>query len=181
MKGDPQRVKRAAEAVGSQVKAQAASKMKGVSQELLQKGQVPKDLLGMNDAMMEGIYGQAYRLYNTGKYRDACQLFRLLIMLNTSEPKYIMGLAACFHMLKEYKSAVETYLLAAMIEPDNPVPHFHASDCYIQSNNQVSALVSLEMAVKRAGKKPQFATLKDRALLTIQSLKKEILEKQGTK
>lgn len=181
MKGDSQRVKRAAEAVGDQVKNQASSKMKGATKELLQKGQVPKDLLGMNDAMMEGIYGQGYRLYNTGKYRDASQLFRLLIMLNASEPKYIMGLAACFHMLKEYKSAVETYLIAAMVEPDNPVPHFHSSDCYMQMNNNISALVALEMAVKRAGKKPQYATLKDRALLTIQSLKKDISGRQEAK
>ncbi len=179
MKGDPQRVKRAAEEVGEELEAQASAKMKGVADELLQKGQVPKDLLGINDAMMEGIYGQAYRLYNTGKYRDACQLFRLLIMLNASEAKYTMGLAACFHMLKEYRSAVETYAICGILDPNDPVPHFHSSDCYIQMGNPMAALISLEMAVKRAGNKPQFATLKDRALLTIQSLKKEIAEKQN--
>lgn len=181
MKGDPQRVKRAAEAVGEEVGDQTSVKMEGMAGEMLQKGQIPKDLLGINEAMMEGIYGQAYRLYNTGKYRDACQLFRLLIMLNASESKYTMGLAACFHMLKEFRNAVGTYAICGMLDPENPIPHFHASDCYIQMGDMMAALIALQMAVKRSGNKEQYATLKDRALLTIQSLKKEIAEGEGLK
>lgn len=181
MKGDPQRVKRAAETVGAEMGEEVSAKMKGMAGELLQKGQVPKDLLGINDAMMEGIYGQAYRLYNTGKYRDAMQLFRLLIMLNASEAKYTMGLAACFHMLKDFRSAVETYAICGMLDPSNPIPHFHASDCYIQMGDMLAALISLEMAVKRSGNKPEYATLKDRALLTMQSLRKEVAGGQGAK
>lgn len=179
MKGDPQRVKRAAETVGSEIAEESSTKMKGMAGEVLQKGQVPKDILGINDAMMEGIYGQAYRLYNTGKYKDAMQLFRLLIMLNASETKYTMGLAACFHMLKEYRSAVETYAICGVLDMTNPIPHFHASDCYIQMGDPLAALVSLEMAIKRSGNKPEYATLKDRALLTIQSLRKDVAGGQG--
>ncbi len=159
-----------------ELEAQASSNMNEAVDELLQKGETPKDTLGMNDAQVEGLYGQAYRLYNTGKYQDACQLFRLLIMLNASEPKYTMGLAASYHMLKEFKTAIETYNICATLDPTNPLPHYHASDCYIQTNNILTAVVALEMAVKRAGNKPQYATLKDRALLTIENLKKELWE-----
>jgi type III secretion system low calcium response chaperone LcrH/SycD len=85
-----------------------------------------------------------------------------------------MGLAACFHMMKEYKNAVSTYAICGVIDPDNPIPHYHASDCYIHMNDPVSALIALEMAIKRAGDKPEYQMLKDRALLSIESLKKEI-------
>ena len=129
--------------------------------------------------MVEGIYGQAYRLYNTGKYKEAAQIFRLLIMINSTEPKYAMGLAACFHLMKDYKSATNTYSLIGIIDPQNPIPFYHSSDCFMQMGDQASALVMLEMAIKRAGEKPEFRTLKDRAILTAESLKKELAKMQA--
>jgi len=174
MKGDVQRVKRAAESVGQKIGERGGEKVSEMVRAGATQGGLPKDLLGINDGMIETIYGQAYRLYNTGKYKDASQMFRLLIMLNPTESKYSMGLAACFHMLKEYASAIELYTICGTLDPENPVPHFHASDCYLQMDNPISALVSLEMAVKRAGEKPQFSTLRDRALLTISSVKEKI-------
>lgn len=133
-----------------------------------------KDTLGISDESAEGIYGQAYLLYNTGRYRDAGEIFRLLVMMNATEPKYLIGLAACYHMMKEYQSAGSTYNLTSIIDPENPVPYFHASDCYLQLGDKVSAASMLEMAVKKAGARPQFATLKQRAEITLSTIKKEI-------
>lgn len=135
-----------------------------------------KDILGVTDESAEGIYGQAYLLYNTGRYRDAGEVFRLLIALNSTEPKYLIGLAACYHMMKEYQSAGSTYNLASIIDPENPIPFFHASDCYLQLGDKASAASMLEMAVKRAVNKPQYATLKQRAEITLDTLKKEIAQ-----
>lgn len=136
-----------------------------------------KDTLGINDETAEGIYGQAYLLYNTGRYRDAGEVFRLLVMMNATEPKYLIGLAACYHMMKDYQAAGSTYNLASIIDPENPIPFFHASDCYLQLGDKVSAASMLEMAVKRAGAKPQFATLKQRAEITLDTIKKELTKK----
>jgi type III secretion system low calcium response chaperone LcrH/SycD len=174
MKGEQYQIKKATEELGTAVGKEKAKDFQNVAAKVVQQGMMPKDMMGLSDAMVEGIYGQAYRLYNTGKYRDASQLFRLLIMLNSAEPKYAMGLAACFHMMKDYKNAVSTYTICGVVDPDNPIPHYHASDCYIHMEDPVSALIALEMAVKRAGNKPEFQMIKDRALLTIESLKKEI-------
>lgn len=174
MKGDRQQLKKVTEKIAAELDKEKSKEYQALVSKVVQQGVAPKDVMGLSDAMVEGIYGQAYRLYNTGKYKDAIQLFRLLIMLNASEARYTMGLAACFHMLKQYKNAVETYTLCAILDPENPIPHFHASDCYIQTGDHLSALIALEMAVKRAGEKPQYQTLRDRALLTIESLKKEI-------
>lgn len=177
MKGEQQQIKKAAEKIGGDIKEGEAQTMKAAIEKATQKGTSPKDALGLTDAMVEGIYGQAYRLYNTGKYKEASQIFRLLLMLNATEPKYAMGLAACFHMLKEYKSAIDTYSIVAVIDPQSPIPFYHTSDCFIQIGDPVSAIIALEVAVKRAGDKPEFHTLKDRALLTIEGLKKDISKK----
>lgn len=174
MKGEQQQIKKATEELGATLSKEKSKDLKNVAAKVVNEGAIPKDILGLSDAMVEGIYGQAYRLYNTGKYKDASQLFRLLIMLNSTEPKYAMGLAACFHMLKEFKNAVSTYAICGVIDPENPIPHYHASDCYLHLQDPVSALIALEMAVKRAGDKPEYQTLKDRAMLTIESLKQEV-------
>jgi type III secretion system low calcium response chaperone LcrH/SycD len=171
MKGEQHQVKKAVEEMGANIGKEKGDEIKSVAAKVVQQGMMPKDMMGLSDAMVEGIYGQAYRLYNTGKYRDASQLFRLLIMLNSTEPKFAMGLAACFHMLKEYKNAVSTYAICGVIDPENPIPHYHASDCYIHLEDPTSALIALEMAIQRAGGRAEYQTLKDRAKMTMASLK----------
>ncbi|MEX1012459.1 MAG: SycD/LcrH family type III secretion system chaperone [Waddliaceae bacterium] len=174
MKGDQKEMLEAVEKLGKSLGEEKKKDLDRVSREVLEKQLLPKNALGMNDSTIEGLYGQAFRLYNSGKYKDASHLFRLLIMLDSTEPRYTHGLAACFHMMKDYKNAVHLYTLCSVFEPKNPVPHYHASDCYMQIGDKVSAMVSLEMAIKRAGDKAEFKTLKDRAQMTLKSLEKEL-------
>ena len=174
MKGEQkEQVKKAFEKVGGKIGKDHAGNIEKLSKNAMMEQLLPKNAMGLSDAMVEGLYSQAYRLYNTGKYKDASQLFRLLIMIDSTEAKFTMGLAACFHMLKEYESAISTYALCGIIDPESPIPHYHSSDCYIQMKDYVSAIISLEMAVKRCGDKPEFQSLKDRALMTIESFKKK--------
>jgi hypothetical protein len=64
--------------------------------------------------------------------------------------------------------------MCAMLDPGSPIPHYHASDCYLQMNDKVSALIALEMAIQRSENKAEFQQLKDRAALTVSSLKDDI-------
>jgi len=177
MKGEQEQLKKASESVGTDFKGKAGginSRVQMPLKRVVKKGATAKEMLGLTDAMVEGIYGQAYRLYNNGKFREANQLFRLLIMINPTEPKYVMGLAAGFHMLKEYKSAADCYQVVGVTDALNPIPLYHSSDCYLQMGDPASALIALQMAVKRSGDKVEYKILKDRALMTIQSLQKDI-------
>lgn len=176
MKREQEQVSKAAEKVAEKAAEETSEKLEEAAENVVKKGILPKDAMGMDDQMLEGIYGQAYRLYNTGKYQEASQIFRLLIMVNSMEPKYTMGLAACFHMVKEYKHAVDGYTLCSIIDPDNPIPQYHAADCFINLGDKLSAIIALKMAVKRAGNKQEFTTLVDRANMMIESLKKEMDE-----
>lgn len=169
------------EEFAAKIKGEKGEKFREVTRGALGEKLIPKNALGMSDAMVEGLYAQAYRLYNTGKYKDASQLFRLLLTLNATEPKYAMGLAACFHMIKEYHNAINTYSLCGIMDADSPIPHYHASDCYLQLKDRISAIISLEMAIKRAGDKEEYRALKDRALMTVENLRKELGEKPSGK
>ena len=93
MQGEQRQIKKATEELGATLKKEKTQDFKAVAEKAVQGGAMPKDMMGLSEAMVEGIYGQAYRLYNTGKYKDASQLFRLLIMLNSAEPS--QGMMSC--------------------------------------------------------------------------------------
>lgn len=192
MEGQQQQIKKGVEGLGKQMSGvkedlqnidteklnSFSADIKKIANEYTKESTSTREAMGLTDAMVEGIYGQAYRLYNTGKYKEAVQLFKLLVMLDVKQPKYMLGLAASYHMLKEFKNALEVYTLCGIVDPESPIPHYHSSDCYIQMKDNISAIVVLEIAVARANDKPVYQTLKDRALLTIENLKKEFTPKQ---
>ncbi len=147
-----------------------------VTEKLFKQGMAPKDALGASPGYLENIYAQAYRLYNTGKYSEAGHLFRVLVMFNAMEPKYMLGLAACMHMLKDFVNAIHTYTLCSALDPDNPIPHYHSSDCFIQMKEYLSAMICLELAIESCKNKQEFAKMKERAQLSLESLKQQAEE-----
>lgn len=133
-----------------------------------------KKALNLSDEAVEGMYAQAYRFYEQAKYEDAYEIFRLLVMIDGTEMKYVMGLASCLHMLKEYSAAAQIYTMCSMIDAKDPKPHYHVADCHIKMGDKFSAMVSLEMAINRAGTS-EYAQLKERAALALAALNKEMM------
>lgn len=168
------------EALNPEENAAASKAFDELTSKMLKEGQTPQKTMGLSQNIMESMYAQAYRLYHTGKYFEATHLFRILIMMNAMEPKYLLGLAACFHMLKEYENAIQTYSLCSTLEPESPIPHYHSSDCFIQMNNHFSAMISLEMTITRCGDKPEYSKIKERALMGLESLKQQVSSKGGS-
>lgn len=140
------------------------------------KGLLPRHALHLGDDTMEAIYGQGYNLYNQGKYKDASYIFRLLMLLDYLTPKYMLGLAACLHRLKEYKNAANIYLLCGSLDTTNPLPHYHAADCYVQLGAPLMAIFSLGVAITAAGTQPQYSIIKERAKLMRDALEKQVQE-----
>jgi type III secretion system low calcium response chaperone LcrH/SycD len=179
MKGEEKQVKKAIEKLGAQEGQNGTTlgdKYLDIMNTIFTTGKIPTDALGFSKERMENIYAQAYRLYNTGMFTEASQMFRLLMVLNPTDSKNYLGLAACLHMRKEFADAAQVYLACGILDMNNPIYPFHASDCYIQMRDRISALLVLELAVDRAAAQPEYQVLKERALLTINHLKKELAE-----
>lgn len=152
----------------------AKDTLKAMLSQAINNGVMPKNALHINDETMEAMYGQAYNLYNQGKYKDASYIFRLLMLLDYVTPKYILGLAASLHKMKDYKNAANVYLLCGTLDAHNPLPHYHAADCYIQLGIPAIAAFSLGMAIEIAGDQPQFSVIKERAKLMQHTLMQEM-------
>lgn len=148
--------------------------VKEITDKMIAEGKTPAEAMEVDPEFMESLYSQAYQLYQTGKYLDAGQQFRTLLLLDALEPKYAMGLAACFHLLKDYSHAIESYTYCGVIEPENPFPYYYSSDCFLELQDKVSAIVCLEMVIKIAGDKPEHAQIKERAKMSIAHLNSEL-------
>lgn len=170
MKNTKYAIKSAADQVGEHVKNTQAGNFNDLADKAFKGNLSIKTLAGVSDEKEEAIYGQAYLLYNTGRYKEAAEVFRVLITINSTEPKYMVGLAACFHMMKEYDAAISTYMICSFLDPKNPLPHFHLSDCYLQLKDPISAKTALKAAIEYAGDNPQYKTLKERSEITLRGL-----------
>jgi len=140
----------------------------------IQAGMMPKDAAGITDEDVEAIYDQAYQLYGMGKYDDARKVFTSLTVLNPTDHRYLFAHAACSQMLGEYHAAADGYTHHAMMSHDDPLSYYHAADCYLKINDRLSALVSLKLVVKRAGARPEYKLIKERAEMTMATLEKEL-------
>lgn len=145
-----------------------------LTENIFLKQMSPKDALGIDDQTAEKIYAQAYQFYNMGKYSDAHTLFSSLLLIDVTEPRYMLGLAACSHMLKNYEEAAEHYMKCAALDLKSPIPYFHAYDCFTQMGDVSSAMISLNLTIKRCGDKPEYQEMKNKASLYLDTLKERV-------
>ncbi|MFT4552157.1 MAG: type III secretion system low calcium response chaperone LcrH/SycD [Chlamydiales bacterium] len=124
-----------------------------------------KQALGISSKDIEVLYVIAKTLYDNAKYDEAQKMFRLLIMIDHFDFKFLFGLAACLQEQEKYFIAATTYQMASTLDLKYPWSHFHAAECYMRMGDPVSACVSLGMAVEIAGNHEEYAGLKERCAL----------------
>lgn len=140
------------------------------------ENQKPRDVLGFSSEMMEHIYAYGYRLFNLGNYKQASDVFTSLTVYDPYEPRYTLALGAAFHRQKNLREASQNYLRAGFMNPADPVPFFYLYDVYQSSGIVGDAQFCLEEAIRRMGDNPVFSKMKEKSLLYLESLKKEIEE-----
>src|SRR5579859_6956976 len=87
--------------------------------EAVQGGATLKDLQGVSQELMDGIYAFAYRFYQQGRLDDAEVFFRFLCIYDFYNAEYALGLAAVCQMKKQYEKAIDLYALAYALSKDD--------------------------------------------------------------
>jgi type III secretion system low calcium response chaperone LcrH/SycD len=113
------------------------------------------DILGLNDADVSPIpmdqerqfYAMAFGLYEKGDYRSAAQLFTQLVLTDPYSEHYWQGLASSKQMAREYLAAVHAWSLCALLKENDPLPHFHAAECFLSLDEKEDALKALDAAL----------------------------------
>ena len=141
--------------------------------EQLKNGATLRDFHGLTDKQMEAFYSVAYNLYQSGKFEDSHQIFKLLCFYDHLELKYWMGLGACRQMTQNYDGAVQAYAQAAMLDIENPQVPLHAADCFLAMGRMEEADSALTAALHFSEGKPQYAAVRNRAEVMQQLLNKD--------
>ena len=135
--------------------------------------QSPQEAMGINDEILESMYGFAYSLYYSGNYEQGSNAFKMLIQLNPYLPKHYLGLAACLHMAKNFDEAAGNYLMAAYHDKESPLPYYYASDCYLKMDKPAVAWMMLELAKKRMETTHQYDKMKDQLEANLEAVKEK--------
>ena len=133
--------------------------------EALMTGTAIGDIVGLKPKDLELIYSMGRTYYQNGKYDDAETIFRFINLMEYSDPKYKMALAATLQMKEEWFEAAQVYAFAAMFNIDDPRPHLQAGFCLMNLGMNKEARAALEASIE-ATDATEVTRMKAKALLT---------------
>lgn len=131
------------------------------------------EVVGVTKGGLEYMYSTAYNFYNAGKYKEAMQQFQMLLMLDEFDLRYAYGLAASYHMNKEYLKAIAMYLKIQMSDHENPVLSWHIADCYRHLGMKMNGYIFLLLCRRYAGINPIYEPIRFKANAEIEALEAE--------
>ena len=166
------------EAVGTAVKEKAGS-IPDNSKQLIEETVVRmlKDNLTLGDALeispdlMEEMYDYGYRLYNSGKYKDALAVFEMLRNLDGTDSRFTFAIAASQHLSKDYTLAAGNYMLYEVLEPKDPLAYYHLFDCFTKMGQPMLAFDALSLASRLAQEGEEHAALRGKIDIELNRLK----------
>lgn len=115
----------------------------------IQSGATIKDIHGVSDETLNGIYQVAYDFYCQGKLQDAESLFRFLCIYDFYNPEYAMGLAAVHQLKKDYAKAIDFYALAYSHSREDYRPMLYAGQCNIMLKRGSQAKQCFEIVIAK--------------------------------
>lgn len=124
-------------------------------------------------AQLELLYNLGYKLFQSGKYKDALSYFTVLRQFEPLKFRSNFSVAACHHYLKDYPNAIENYMISTYLAPQNPVPYMHLFDCHMHQKAFGLAGQALKEAIARAADVKEYSVLRTKAELELIKLKKE--------
>ncbi len=100
----------------------------------------------LSESEHETLYATAYSLYEQGDFTAAGNLFTYLVLNAPFCDRSWRGLAATRQMQQDYQGSLHAWALTAILQEKDPLPHFHAAECYLSIGNNEEALNALNAA-----------------------------------
>ena len=130
--------------------------------EKLMQSETLQRAFGLSAEQMEEIYSDAYSFYQQDCYEQAGKGFRWLVILNPFIARFWLGLGSCLHLLEKYEKALHAYAVVTLLESQNPLPHFHAFECYEALENMEEAQVALQTAYELSKASDDYRELREK-------------------
>jgi len=123
--------------------------LNGFQQEVMEILGISENEVAPIPLEMEGqFYASAFGLYEKGDYRGAGHLFTQLVLTDPYSEHYWQGLASAKQMARDYLAAVHAWSMVALLREGDPLPHFHAAECFLSLDEKQEALKALDAALE---------------------------------
>ncbi|POB00608.1 CesD/SycD/LcrH family type III secretion system chaperone [Chromobacterium sinusclupearum] len=113
-------------------------------------GATLKDVHGIPQDMMEGLYAHAYDFYNKGRLDEAETFFRFLCIYDFYNSDYIMGLAAVCQLKKQFQKASDLYAVAFALSKNDYRPVFFTGQCQLFMRKAAKARQCFELVCEQS-------------------------------
>ena len=134
--------------------------------------------MGFSDVAMSKFYKAAHYLFEHERFAVAADAFLFLATLNPYNYEYWLGLGMSLQRCNQFDTAIDAYELAAICEPDVPVPYFYLAKCFFAVHDQENANKALDLALEYAGELEEYAELKRQAKQAKALLSKDLKFKE---
>lgn len=105
----------------------------------------------LSDREAQDFYTLGFSLYNAHSFEEAVDVFRVLSAQKPLEPKHWFALASSLQESRNYEPALDAWAMTAILDGENPYPHFHAAECAFSMHQLKDALAALNAAAARVG------------------------------
>lgn len=99
----------------------------------------------------EAFYAKAYAHYQANQTAEAAEIFTILCARQPMDARFWFGLGASLQGSMKYEQALYAWAMAALLDPENPYPHFYAAECsdsLQQTSDASRALQEAKLRIK---------------------------------
>jgi type III secretion system low calcium response chaperone LcrH/SycD len=95
------------------------------------------------------LYSSAFALYEAKRYDLCTEVFKKLCLESPLEAPFWRGLASSLQMQLKWKESLHAWGMCALLQDTDPLPHFHAAECFFSLGEKKDAKKALDQALKR--------------------------------
>lgn len=104
-----------------------------------------QSFLGLSEPTLLWLYQVGRYHYEQKCLEEAKTLFHLLIMLNSLDHTHWIGLGFTQKSLLELQEALDSFAMAIILNPKNPIARYQSAKLYLQLGQFEDALIELEI------------------------------------
>ncbi|PRC93868.1 type III secretion system translocator chaperone SicA [Solimicrobium silvestre] len=114
------------------------------------QGVTLKEIHGISDEQMDGLYSLAYDFYNQGRLDEAEKFFRFLCIYDFYCVDFLMGLAAVYQLKEMYQKAADIYAIAFAQGDADYRPMLYSGQCQLAMGKSGKAKQCFKVVVEQS-------------------------------
>lgn len=136
-------------------------KNRNLLQKEIAEGASLQEIFNFSDEAMDSFYKAARHLFEKQNYKEAADAFFFLTHLNPYVSTYWLGLGMSEHLGEDYHAALMAYSMTALLDTEDPLPHYHLGNCYKSIGDLENAAISYSRVLHLCSDSPQHLRLKE--------------------